>query len=145
MGAPATRAIRDNLRMEALVNIDVPDLQAAVAFYQRALGLTLSRLLFDGTVAELGGASVPILLLQKHPGASALPCAPAPRDYRRHWTPVHLDFAVEHIEPATQRALAAGAILETPIQDFDWGRQACLADPFGHGFCLLEWKAGGYR
>ena len=131
--------------MDTLINIDVPDLEAGVAFYQNALGLTCSRMLFEGSVAELSGASVRILLLQKDPGSGAVPCAPLPRDYRRHWTPVHLDFVVAHIEPAAAQAIAAGAVMEGPIQDFEWGRQACLADPFGHGFCLLEWRSGGYR
>ncbi len=131
--------------MAALINIDVPDLHAAIAFYELALGLRLARLLFDGTVAELAGAGVPIMLLQKDAGSSPVPCAPLSRDYRRHWTPIHLDFPVANIDDATSRALAAGAVLEGPLQDFPWGRQACLADPFGHGFCLLEWKYGGYR
>lgn len=42
----------------------------------------------------------------------------APRTYERHWTPVHLAFV--------------------------WGRYRVLADPFGHGFCLLQFKKGGY-
>ena len=131
--------------MEALINIDVPELESAIAFYQRAVGLKLVRLLFGGTVAELSGASLRIMLLQKGTGSAAAPCVPMPRDYRRHWTPVHLDFVVAHIETAVRQAVAAGALLERPTQDFEWGRQACLSDPFGHGFCLLEWKNGGYR
>ena len=130
--------------MEALVNIDVPDLDAAIAFYQRAIGLKFVRLLFEGTVAELTGASVPIFLLQKDPDTSPVPEAPLSRDYRRHWTPVHLDFVVSDLETATERAIAAGARLEGSIQQFVWGRQACMSDPYGHGFCLLQWQGGGY-
>ena len=44
--------------METLINIDVPDLDAAIEFYQRATELRLGRRLFEGTVAELTGASV---------------------------------------------------------------------------------------
>ena len=130
--------------MEALINIDVPDLEAAIEFYQRATELRLRRRLFEGTVAELTGASVRILLLQKETGTSAVPGASLSRDYRRHWTPIHLDFAVPELEVATERAIAAGASLDGPVQSFVWGRQACLSDPFGHGFCLLQWQGRGY-
>lgn len=130
--------------METLINIDVPDLEAAIEFYQRATELRLGRRLFEGTVAELTGAPVRVLLLQKETGSSPVPGVSLSRDYRRHWTPVHLDFVVPELEVATERAIAAGARLEGPIQSFVWGRQARLSDPFGHGFCLLQWQSGGY-
>ena len=59
--------------METLINIDVPDLEAAIEFYQRATELRLGRRLFEGTVAELTGASVRVLLLQKETGSSPVP------------------------------------------------------------------------
>jgi len=130
--------------VETLINIDVPDLEAAIEFYQRATELRLGRRVFEGTVAELTGASVRVLLLQKETGSSPVPGESLSRDYRRHWTPVHLDFVVPELEVATERAVAAGARLEGPVQSFVWGRQACLSDPFGHGFCLLQWQGGGY-
>jgi len=132
------------VRVETLINIDVPDLEAAIEFYQRATELRLGRRVFEGTVAELTGASVRVLLLQKETGSSPVPGESLSRDYRRHWTPVHLDFVVPELEVATERAVAAGARLEGPVQSFVWGRQACLSDPFGHGFCLLQWQGGGY-
>jgi len=57
---------------------------------------------------------------------------------------VHLDFVVADVEAAAARAVAAGATLERPIQDAPWGRMANLADPFGHGLCLLEFRGRGY-
>jgi predicted enzyme related to lactoylglutathione lyase len=57
---------------------------------------------------------------------------------------VHLDFVVEDIAAATERAVRAGATLEGEIQTFDWGRLANLSDPFGHGFCLLQFVGKGY-
>jgi catechol 2,3-dioxygenase-like lactoylglutathione lyase family enzyme len=33
---------------------------------------------------------------------------------------------------------------EAPIRGSNWGRLALLSDPFGHGFCLLEFKGRGY-
>jgi 6,7-dimethyl-8-ribityllumazine synthase len=129
------------MAVEILVNVDVPDLEAAIDFYERATDLRLRRRLFEGTVAELAGASVPVVLLEKAPGSAATPVATARRDYARHWTPVHLDLVVPDVEAAARRAVAAGARLEGPIEAFDWGRQACLSDPFGNGFCFLQWAA----
>lgn len=135
---------RTHEHVDALINIDVPDLAAAVGFYERATELKCSRLLFEGTVAELTGASARIFLLQKQPGSFPVPGSALLRDYGRHWTPVHLDFVVPDVEAAIERAVAAGARLEGQIHGFAWGRQACLSDPFGHGFCFLQWQGGGY-
>jgi predicted enzyme related to lactoylglutathione lyase len=127
-----------------LINIDVPDLEEAVEFYQRAVGLRLGRRLFDGTVAEMVGASVPIYLVVKEPGSSPSSQTSQRRAYSRHWTPVHLDFMVEDIERTVEKALAAGAKLEANLQSFAWGRLATMSDPFGHGLCLLQWNGRGY-
>jgi predicted enzyme related to lactoylglutathione lyase len=127
-----------------LINIDVDDLEKGVAFYQTALGLRLGRRLFDGTVAEMLGASSAVYLLARPSESSASPEVLLARDYRRHWTPVHLDFEVKDVEAAVQRALAAGAKLEGHIRTFAWGRIAMMSDPFGHGFCLLQFIGRGY-
>ena len=66
------------------------------------------------------------------------------RDYRRHWTPVHLDFVVEDLGAAVRRAEGAGAVLEGGIQEKKWGRLANMADPFGNGLCFLEFQGRGY-
>ncbi len=126
------------------VCIDVDDLDAAVAFYTGALGFTTGRR--DGDEwAELLGGPCPIDLLAKPPGTAALPTGTrALRDYERHWTPVHLDVVVEDLDAAVARAVAAGATLERAAQGETWGRIALLADPFGHGFCLLEFRGRGY-
>lgn len=122
--------------------IDVPDLERAIAFYTEGLGLRVGRRPGD-TVVELLGADSPIDLLLKPAGTPACYEGPHRRDYRRHWTPVHLDFVVADLEQAIGRAEAAGASLDRPIQDNDGGRMANMADPFGHGFCLLEFKGEG--
>lgn len=126
-----------------LVNIDVDDLEKAVTFYAQALGLAVGRRFGSGG-AELLGASSPIYLLLKPAGSPAFAGADPRRDYRRHWTPVHLDFAVDDLDRAIARATAAGAMLEGPVTSADWGRLALLADPFGHGFCLIEFAGRGY-
>ncbi len=128
---------------ELRICIDVDDLDKGISFYTQAFGWTVSRR-FGDAVAELLGAAAPVDLLAKPAGSRASTGSPATRDYRRHWTPVHLDFTVTNLEEALQRAQAAGATLEQGIEEKPWGRIALLADPFGHGFCLLEFRGRGY-
>jgi predicted enzyme related to lactoylglutathione lyase len=130
--------------MQLLVNIDVPDFEAARAFYLKAFPLTEGRRFGDGMV-ELVGTSCAIYLLVKPAGSKAVPGGSVTRSYERHWTPVHLDIVVEDIEAALTRAIEAGAILEAPLRDEKWGRIAGLADPFGNGFCLIEFSVLGYN
>ena len=125
-----------------LVNVDVAELEAAVAFYTAAFGLRESRRL-GPDVAELAGGPAPLYLLRAAAGSPAYRGGP-PRDYARHWTPTHLDFVVEALEPALARAEAAGARREGGIREHEWGRLAVLSDPFGNGFCLLQFVGRGY-
>jgi predicted enzyme related to lactoylglutathione lyase len=126
-----------------LVNIDVDDLERGIDFYARGLGLTPGRRLGAGA-CEMRGGPAAIYLLQQPAGSRPFARASTARDYGRHWTPVHLDFVVADVAPAVERAVAAGARLERPIQDRPWGRLARLSDPFGHGFCLLQFTGRGY-
>ena len=48
------------------------------------------------------------------------------------------------VEAALARAVAAGARAETEIQTHNWGKIATLSDPFGHGFCLVQFLGRGY-
>jgi predicted enzyme related to lactoylglutathione lyase len=126
-----------------LVNIDVPDIDRAIAFYTAALGLSVGRR-FDPNFVELTGAAAPIYLLKK-PASSAIgPAGGDTRRYERHWTPIHPDFVVADMDSARRRALAAGAVQEGETCDAPYGRLAMFADPFGHGFCLIEFNARGY-
>ncbi len=127
--------------MGLLVNVDVPDLTAAIAFYETAFGLSLSRRLGTG-VAELSGWPVLLYLLENPEGSTA--AGADRRRYSRHWTPVHLDIVVDDVDEALQRAIAAGARLEQGPRTETWGRIATLADPFGHGLCLIAFIGRGY-
>lgn len=129
--------------MHFLVNIDVDNLDAATGFYTAVFALTPGRR-FGSAGIELLGGPAPIYLLVKPAGSPAAGGAAHPRSYQRHWTPVHLDWVVDDLDMALQRAVQAGAVLESPPATHAWGRIALLADPFGHGFCLLQFLGRGY-
>jgi len=129
--------------MRVIVNIDVPDLALAIDFYSAALGLQLGRII-GGDVAELVGASAVIYLLQNPAGSRPVSSLPAPRDYSRHWTPVHMDFVVDDVATAAQRALDAGALQESGCVEWNGSKCVTFSDPFGNGFCVIEFLAETY-
>lgn len=126
-----------------LVNIDVPDVVAAERFYCTVFELVPSRRFGVGAV-ELVGLEAPLYLLLNAAGSRATTTTDATRDYARHWTPVHLDLEVPDLDAAIARAIAAGAVKESGPDTQAWGRIARFADPFGHGFCLLQFLGRGY-
>jgi hypothetical protein len=93
---------------------------------------------------EMLGSSAPIYLLAKGHGTPAAETTTQRRTYERHWTPIHLDFVVEDIDLAVENAIAAGARLEKPSTKHEWGKLALMADPFGHGFCFVQFLGQGY-
>lgn len=131
------------VRMNTIINIDVPALAPAIAFYREVLGLRLNRII-DEDVAELAGASSTIYLLAKAAGSPVSEFAADERRYMRHWTPVHIDFVVDNVVDAAKRAAAAGAVQESPCVDWRGSRCISFSDPFGHGFCLIEFADETY-
>lgn len=129
--------------MEFLVNLDVDDLERGIDFYVQAFGLEVGRR-FGDDGAELIGGPAPIYLLAKCASTPAWKNADQHRHYGRHWTPVHLDMVVDDIDAAVARAIAAGATQEQPTATDNWGKLALMADPFGHGFCFVQFLNRGY-
>ena len=129
--------------MDVLVNIDVDDLDKAVRFYGAVFGLGVGRR-FGASAVEMLGSPVPIYLLQRDGDTAASETTSQLRNYARHWTPVHLDFVVDDIERAVEAAINAGARVEGEIATHPWGRLALMADPFGHGFCFVQFLGRGY-
>lgn len=127
--------------MSLLLNIDVPDVETALRFYTTAFDLRVGRR-FGADFVELLGWPAPVYLLTK--AAGTIGAGGDARRYSRHWTPIHLDIVVENVDAAVERAVAAGATLESAAKDASWGRIAMLADPFGHGFCLVAFNDRGY-
>ncbi len=126
-----------------LVNVDVDDLRRAERFYAEAFGLSPGRRIGADAV-EMLGLTAPLWLLAKAAGSRASSDAEDLRRYDRHWTPLHLDIVVDDIGAAVERAIAAGAVEERAARTEAWGKIALMADPFGHGFCLIEFAGRGY-
>ncbi len=127
--------------MTLLLNIDVPDVDTGIRFYTTAFDLKVGRR-FGSDFVELLGWPATVYLLAKRAGTVG--AGGDLRRYERHWTPVHADIVVDDVDAAVERAAGAGAVLEVPAKDTAYGRIAMLADPFGHGFCLLQFNQQGY-
>jgi predicted enzyme related to lactoylglutathione lyase len=118
--------------MDVHVYIGVTELEHGIAFYTQGIGLRFRRRLRPNWV-ELEGASVPVFLLVSN----------RPRDFAGPWT-VHLDFVTDDLDAAVRQAQDAGAVLDRPLQEREWGRMANMTDPFGNSFDLIEFAPGGY-
>lgn len=122
----------------------MPELTPAIDFYSSALGLELNRII-DDDVAELTGTSSVIYLLANDSGSAVTSAIAEKRRYARHWTPVHIDFVVDDLFAARDRAVKAGAIQESDCVEWRGSKCITFSDPFGHGFCLIEFADTTYR
>ena len=121
------------------VSIDVPDMAKGIRFYTDAFGFSKISEPYPG-VAVLQAGGLTITLLEKREQTKPSPNAQDVRRYDRHWTPVHLDIHVDDLRAALDKAVEAGATKEQFFENAEHGSAAFCADPFGHGFCLLERK-----
>jgi predicted enzyme related to lactoylglutathione lyase len=113
------------------VVLDTPDPRALGEFYHRLLGWEIVEAL-DHWVSLRGPDSSSKVSFQRDP----YHVAPQwPSEDGQQQMQVHLDFKVDDLEAAQQKAIDAGAIL------MDWQPQEegvrILADPVGHIFCLF--------
>lgn len=115
------------------VALNVPDAQAAAAWYARHLGMR---------VVRADGAS-PFIHFLADEGGSMLelysnPAAPTPDYAAHHPVTLHLAFLSQAIEDDRERLVAAGAELEGDIDVTPTGdRIAFLRDPWGLAFQLV--------
>ncbi len=118
------------------VSIDVSNLKKAEAFYVEALGCKKVR--DQGSnMTVLSTENCNIYLQEKEAGTKPLVSSEVVRDYKRHWTPVHLDFLTKEIDVVVERVLQLGGLHEGG-ESGDWGSIAYCADPFGNGFCVIN-------
>ncbi|HXW78150.1 MAG TPA: VOC family protein [Acidimicrobiales bacterium] len=104
---------------------------AAIVWYEEAFG---AHLLYDPVVMpdgrighaelELAGATFMLSDESSHIGVAA----PIPGEA----VPVTVHLEVADVDVVVDRAVAAGARLERPAADYDYGRNAVVRDPFGH-------------
>ena len=118
------------------VSIDVSDLKKAEAFYIEALGCKKVRNQ-DPDMVVLSVENTDLYLQEKEPGTKPLASGSVVRDYKRHWTPVHLDFICDNVDEHVSKILSLGGMHEGGASG-DWGSIAYCADPFGNGFCVIN-------
>jgi predicted enzyme related to lactoylglutathione lyase len=119
--------------MKLEICIDVDDVDRAVEFYGRGLGLEISQHEKDWAKAILGEQVFWIMKIDPDPSGAIS------RDYKRHWTPLHLDFHVDDIDAVVKRALTAGGKLDREIQrNPDGVAIANLSDPAGNGIDIVQ-------
>jgi PhnB protein len=111
----------------------------AIEFYKQAFGAReLMRL--GGPGGKIGHAEIcvgdsPIMLADEHPEMGAK----SPQSYGG--TPVSILIYVEDVDTVFQRAVAAGATVERPVEDKFYGdRMGGVIDPFGH-----KWYIGTHK
>jgi PhnB protein len=120
-------------RFSAMLHIP-GDVRDAVAFYERAFGATTSwsTLPAADMVAQLlvQGAEFWV-----HPAGEAIG---NPSPAQLGGTAVRLMLIVDDPDAVFDQAVAAGAVVRSPMQDRDYGwRDGSLMDPLGH-----RWEIG---
>jgi len=118
------------------ISIDVADLKQAETFYVEALGCV--KLRDQGVdMVVLSTENCELYLQEKAAGTKPFEVSETSRDYKQHWTPVHLDFLTENVDEAVKKILELGGSHEGG-ESGDWGSIAYCADPFGNGFCVIN-------
>lgn len=123
------------MRPSVHVSIDVPDLEAGIAFYGAVFQFVETARPFP-TMAILDANNVTVCMHQKPTGTPSSPHGPA-RHYERHWTPVHLDLHVPDFDAVLATLRAAGGTIENEFRDQGPMPAAFCSDPFGNGFCVI--------
>ncbi len=103
----------------------------AIDWYGEALGARLTSdpiVMPDGRVghAELDVAGARLMLSEEHPEIGVV--APEPGG----GATFSLHLSVEDVDQVIERSVAAGATLERPAADYEYGRNGVIRDPFGH-------------
>ena len=122
------------------VSIDVPDLEAGLAFYREVFGFVETARPFP-TMAILDANNVTVCMHAKSAGTKSSSAGTEKRHYERHWTPVHLDLHVHDFDDALARVRAHGGAIENEYRTQGPMPAAFCSDPFGNGFCVIGERA----
>ncbi|HTR29071.1 MAG TPA: VOC family protein [Puia sp.] len=117
----------------------------AVEFYKKAFGAEEVLIVRneDGSihVAELSFEGMTFHLHEEMPGPGK---ERAPQTVGG--TTVELGVFLDNPDPLMDNALAAGAILRSPMKDYEYGyRQGSFEDPFGHHWTLQKKLANAWE
>ena len=112
--------------------LTVSDVRAAVAWYTEVLGFVEHVRIGEGHRAQLGlpdGPPAELVLSEVRPGRRV------PELGRSH----QIMLKVEDVRALVDAAVARGAELVDPVNDWQYGeRQATIDDPFGHEWVLNQ-------
>lgn len=121
--------------MKISVSIDVSNLKKAEDFYVEALGCKKIR--DQGSNMSVLSVENSDIYLQEKKETRPFNSSNVVRNYKRHWTPIHLDFLCDNVDEHVSKILEFGGSHEGG-ESGDWGSIAYCADPFGNGFCLIN-------
>jgi predicted enzyme related to lactoylglutathione lyase len=107
------------------VQLPVPDLDAALAFYRDRLGHRLLWRTATAAAVRLPRSAAELVLQVERPEPE-------------------VDLLVDSVDDAVARFTAAGGTLAVPPFDIPVGRVARVADPFGNVLTLVDLTAGRY-
>ena len=113
----------------------VADARGALDWYAEAFGARVRGepiVMANGTIGhaelDLGGAT--LMLSEEHPEIGV--AAPV----RGEGVPVTIHLEVTDVDAVIVSAVGAGARLERPAADYDYGRNGVIRDPFGHRWLI---------
>ena len=118
------------------ISIDVSDLKKAENFYIEALWCNKIRNQGSNMVV-LWTDNVDIYLQKKESWTKPTKLDSIIRDYKRHWTPIHLDFLCDNVDERVKKVINLWWEHEG-WESWEWGSIAYCIDPFGNGFCLIN-------
>lgn len=100
----------------------VPDVSAAISFYERAFGQKRRMLTPEGDYGELE-AAVPIAFAKTDLAKDSSGLDVAPGAANDTTLPFEIAFTADDVEKAVQAAVEAGAVLVKPVATKPWGQK----------------------
>lgn len=133
--APVETSPRPAQASSVVPYLAVAGARRAIEWYVAALGAQVRGepiVMADGRIGhaelEIGGGL--IMLSEEHPEIGV--AAPNPGQ----GVPVTIHLTVGDVDTLIGRAVSAGARLDRPIADYEYGRNGVLTDPFGHRWLI---------
>ncbi len=112
----------------------IPNGVTDISFYNKAFNaVELWRLNNDNGSVHVAGFTIDGALFHIHEQTKATGISPGTHNS----TTVIVGLMVDDVHEVVAQAVAAGAQLTSPVQDYDYGyRQGEITDPFGHRWLI---------